>query len=56
VNTDANEKELAQLAMLTPEEKQRIRDEEEKRLFGPYPATNRHERRKAAKLMRQRLK
>jgi hypothetical protein len=25
----------------------------EKQKYGPYPATNRHERRKAAKLMRQ---
>jgi len=52
MNTDAPEKLLAQLAQATPEEKQRARDEEEKRLFGLPPPTNRHERRKAAKLAR----
>lgn len=52
MNTDANERLLAQQAMATPEEKDRARDEEQKRLFGTPAPTNRHERRKAAKLAR----
>lgn len=41
---------------LTPEEKQAIADEYEKRMATLHPPTNRHERRKAAKLARQRKK
>lgn len=52
MNTDAPEKWLAQQAMMTPEEKQRAFDEYEKRVFGSLLAGNRHERRKAATLMR----
>lgn len=50
MNTDGIEKLLAQQAMTTPEQKQRALEEEEKRLFGPYPSGNRHERRAALKV------
>ena len=57
MNTDASEKELARRAMQTPQQriaetKTAERDAYEKQAYGPHSATNRHERRKAAKLMR----
>lgn len=68
MNTDMDEKLLAQLAIETAQNRQRrtpdnqatpaektaaLRDYE-KQLYGPYPDGNRHERRRAAKLNRQR--
>lgn len=46
--------EEKQAALLAAAEKDAALREYEKRLYGPYPAGNRHERRRAAKLSRQR--
>lgn len=63
MNTDANEKALALQAMRTAKQRAQEWSAEtdpshsrtplpEKALYGPYPSGNRHERRRAAKLMR----
>jgi hypothetical protein len=74
MNTDFNERILAQEAMRTPEQRMTMLELlerqkhgttaerrtamteqarlEEKQRYGPHPSGNRHERRKAAKLMR----
>ncbi len=59
MNTDGNEKDLARKAMQEPGAWGAETDPhhartplQEKLLYGPYPSGNRHERRKAKKLMR----
>ncbi len=56
MNTDDNEKRLAQSAMMTPNQRLEAQRHaemyNEKQYYGPYPSGNRHERRKARKLNR----